>query len=74
VTIQRAKPLPECPGCDRPTLRDVYLAHGGMCSECAELVPTVKMLPVRDGPPPDDRTAFVEGWRPPVPGRRTPDA
>jgi hypothetical protein len=31
--------------------------------------PTVRMLPIRPDVDPDDRTAYVEGYRPPVPAR-----
>jgi hypothetical protein len=64
-----AEPLPECRLCERPTLRAVWEANGELCSDCvAVIADTIKMLPVRGGPPMDDRTAFVEGYRPPVPG------
>jgi hypothetical protein len=36
VTIQRAKPLPECKGpeCGLPVRRETYLANGGLCTDC----------------------------------------
>lgn len=64
-----AEPLPECPVCERPVRRVVAERTGGLCSECADGVPeTVRMLPVRLPPAPDDLTAYVERYRPPVPG------
>jgi hypothetical protein len=33
---------------------------------------TIRILPVRREVPDDDRTAFVERYRPPVPPRRVP--
>lgn len=65
--LQVAAPLPECLLCEAPTRRDVYDATGGFCSECA---PTVRMLPIRPDVTPPDLTAFVEGFRPPVPPRK----
>ena len=29
-----SEPLPECPGCDRPTRRATYDSNGGLCSDC----------------------------------------
>jgi hypothetical protein len=64
-----AAPLPECRLCEEPTKRDVWEANGELCSECLAIITdTVRMLPIRSGPPMDDRTTYVEGWRPPVPG------
>lgn len=67
-----ARPLPECRLCEQPTKRPVWLANGGLCSSCSEGIDaTVKM--VRLPPAPDqfvtDATAYVETWRPPVPGQ-----
>lgn len=69
MTVRIAQPLPECRLCEAPTKRDVWEANGELCTPCADAIAdTVRMLPVRTGPPMDDRTAFVEGYRPPVPG------
>jgi hypothetical protein len=66
-----AAPLPECRLCESPTKRSVWEANGELCTDCVTvLIDTVRMLPIRDAPPMDDRTAFVEGYRPPVPGTR----
>jgi hypothetical protein len=73
--LKVAAPLPECRLCDRPTARAVWLANGGLCSECDEgvsgVAATVRMA--RLPPAPDqflsDSTVLVEGFRPPVPGQ-----
>lgn len=70
-----ARPLPECRTCETPTKRGVWLANGGQCSDCLEVVEvlaqTVRMT--RLPPAPDqltlDETVFVETYTPPVPGR-----
>jgi hypothetical protein len=40
VTIQQAKPLPECqaPLCGLPVRRETYLANGGYCSRCKRVM------------------------------------
>lgn len=64
-----AEPLPECRLCERPTQRAAWEANGELCSECGSVIAdTVRMLPVRGAPPMDDRTTWVERYRPPVPG------
>lgn len=64
-----AEPLPECRLCERPTLRAVWEANGELCTDCADTIAdTVRMLPVRTPPPDLDVTAYVERFRPPVPG------
>jgi hypothetical protein len=69
-TLHMVPPLPECQLCERPTARAAYDANGGLCTECNDgLAQTVRMLPVRLPPAPDDRTVFVERYRPPVPGQ-----
>jgi hypothetical protein len=69
-TLQVVPPLPECNLCERPTARTAHEANGGLCTECATgLAQTVRMLPVRTPPEADDRTVFVERYRPPVPGQ-----
>lgn len=71
--VKVARPLPECAGCDRPTHRETWLANGGLCRECKGdyAAATVKMT--RLPPSPDecipDATAYVESYRPPVPGQ-----
>lgn len=65
-----AAPLPECRMCETPTRRQTFERTGGFCSDCSDgIAETVKMLPVpRQLPPaPDDLTAYVEQYRPPVP-------
>lgn len=67
-----ARPLPECGSCEQPTKRATWLANGGLCTDCADVIDaTVKM--VRLPPAPDqfvsDATAYVETYRPPVPGQ-----
>jgi hypothetical protein len=65
-----AEPLPECRLCERPTRRTVHADNGGLCGECLTgIADTVKMLPIRPDVEPDDRTAYVERYRPPVPPR-----
>jgi hypothetical protein len=68
MTIRIADPLPECLLCEVPTARATHEANGGLCSSCSDGIDaTVRMLPVRLAPPADDRTAYVERYRPPVP-------
>jgi predicted amidophosphoribosyltransferase len=46
----------------------VQRSDDGVCDSCAiRLAETVRMVPVRSAPPADDRTAYVERYRPPVP-------
>jgi hypothetical protein len=69
VTAKTAAPLPECRLCEAPTKRETWEANGELCTPCTQIVAdTVRMLPVRSGPPMDDRTIYVERYRPPVPG------
>lgn len=69
MTRQVAAPLPECRLCEAPTKRSIWEANGELCTPCLHAIAdTVRMLPVRTHPPADDRTTFVEGYRPPVPG------
>jgi hypothetical protein len=64
-----AAPLPECRLCETPTQRAAWEANGELCTACLSVIAdTVRMLPIRSSPPMDDRTTFVEGYRPPVPG------
>jgi hypothetical protein len=70
--VKVAKPLPECALCEMPTSREAYLANGGLCTPCTSGIDaTVRM--VRLPPAPDqfvsDATAYVEQYRPPVPGQ-----
>jgi hypothetical protein len=63
-------PLPECPLCERPVRRDVAEKTGGLCTECDDVIAdTIRMLPVRLPPEPDDLTVYVERYRPPVPDK-----
>jgi hypothetical protein len=70
VIARVSAPLPECRLCERPTRRAVYAANRGLCSECADVAETVRMLPVQLPPAPDDLTAYVERYLPPVPPRK----
>jgi hypothetical protein len=63
-----AEPLPECLLCERPTRRKTHEDNAGLCGECATgIADTVTMLPIRPAVDADDRTAYVERYRPPVP-------
>lgn len=46
MTIHMAAPLPECPMCESPMLRDTAERNGGLCDSCTRgLDATVRMLP-----------------------------
>lgn len=68
-----ARPLPECSSCEQPTNRAVYLANGGLCTPCRDDVSDATVKMSRLPPAPDefvaDITAYVEQYRPPVPGQ-----
>jgi len=39
-------------------------------TQSQDITQTIRMLPVRSGPPADDRTGYVERYLPPVPPAR----
>jgi hypothetical protein len=83
VSVRVANPLPECENCERPTLRATWDANDGLCTDCAEQLTTVRMLPVGRAEPDagrrrrlgllrrdhEDPTVYVERYLPPVPGQ-----
>lgn len=80
-----ALPLPECELCQQPTHRQTWEENGHLCTRCSSgIAATVRMVPIRGATVTDlgelrrrrldreeqlDQTAFVERYRPPVPGQ-----
>lgn len=73
MSVKISRPLPECRMCATPTKRATWLEHGGLCSNCLEVLASTVRL-TRLPPAPDqltleaDVTAYVERYTPPVPG------